>query len=60
MATAGQPSAARVQAVGEMIRLSGTTLMTGVLIGADKSDQSLGITGATATADQLADHALGQ
>ena len=60
MATAGQPSAARVQAVGEMIRLSGTTLMTGVLIGADKADQSLGITGATATADHLADHALGQ
>jgi capsular polysaccharide biosynthesis protein len=42
--TAGQSSAVRVHAVGEMIRLAGTRLNSGVLIGADKRDESLGVT----------------
>jgi capsular polysaccharide biosynthesis protein len=42
--TAGQSSAERIRAAGEMIRLSGTSLISGVLIGADKTDESLGLT----------------
>jgi capsular polysaccharide biosynthesis protein len=42
--TAGQSSAARVHAVGEMIRLAGTDLVSAVLVGSDKSDESLGVT----------------
>jgi capsular polysaccharide biosynthesis protein len=42
MVTGGQSSAARIHAVGEMIRLAGITLISGVLVGADKADQSLG------------------
>ena len=41
--SAGQSSAERVHGVGEMIRLAGTRLDSAVLIGADKSDQSLGL-----------------
>ena len=42
--SAGQTSAERVHGVGEMIRLAGTRLDSVVLIGADKSDESLGLT----------------
>ena len=42
--SAGQSSAERVHGVGEMIRLAGVRLDSVVLIGADKSDQSLGLT----------------
>ena len=42
--TAGQSSAEKVHAVAEMIRLAGTRLDSVILIGADKSDESLGIT----------------
>jgi capsular polysaccharide biosynthesis protein len=42
--TAGQSSAVRVHAVGEMIRLAGTRLNSAVLIRADKRDESLGVT----------------
>jgi capsular polysaccharide biosynthesis protein len=42
--TAGRSSAVRIHAVGEMIRLAGTRLDSVVLIGADKSDESLGVT----------------
>jgi capsular polysaccharide biosynthesis protein len=44
MVTAGQSSALRIRAAAEMIRLSGTSLISGVLIGADKTDESLGLT----------------
>ena len=44
MVTAGQSSAVRVHAVGEMIRLAGTRLNSAVLIRADKRDESLGVT----------------
>lgn len=41
--TAGRSSAPQIHAVGEMIRLSGTELISAVLVGADKSDDSLGV-----------------
>lgn len=41
--TAGQSSAEKIHAISEMIRLAGTRLDSVVLIGADKSDESLGI-----------------
>jgi capsular polysaccharide biosynthesis protein len=42
--TAGRSSWEKVQAVGEMIRLAGTRLIFAVLVGADKTDESLGVT----------------
>jgi capsular polysaccharide biosynthesis protein len=47
MVTAGLSSAERIRAVSEMIRLSGTSLISGILIGADKTDESLGRTPGT-------------
>lgn len=41
--TAGRSSAERIHAVGEMIRLAGIRQITAVLVGADKSDESLGM-----------------
>jgi hypothetical protein len=41
--TAGQSSAIRIQAVGEMVRLAGAESVSAVLIGADKSDETLGV-----------------
>jgi len=41
--TAGQSSATRIQAVGEMVRLAGAESVSAVLIGADKSDETLGV-----------------
>jgi capsular polysaccharide biosynthesis protein len=43
VAAAGQSSAERLTGVSELIRLAGTRLDSVVLIGADKSDQSLGL-----------------
>jgi capsular polysaccharide biosynthesis protein len=40
--TAGKSSAARIHAVGEMIRVAGLTLDSAVLTGADRTDESLG------------------
>jgi capsular polysaccharide biosynthesis protein len=40
--TAGESSATRIQALGEMIRLAGLALSAAVLIDADKTDESLG------------------
>lgn len=41
--TAGRSSGTKIYAVGEMIRLAGTRLVSVVLIGADKDDESLGV-----------------
>jgi capsular polysaccharide biosynthesis protein len=41
--SAGQSPAARIHGVGEMIRLAGTRLDSVVLLGADKTDESLGL-----------------
>jgi hypothetical protein len=41
--TAGRASAAKIRVVGEMIRLVGVSLVSGVLVGADKTDESLGV-----------------
>ena len=43
MVTAGRSSSTRVHGVGEMIRLSGTRLVSAVLLGADTADDSLGV-----------------
>ena len=40
--TAGESSWTKIHGVGELVRLSGTRLASAVLIGADKSDESLG------------------
>jgi hypothetical protein len=42
--TAGRSSWTKIQAVGEMIRLADTRLISAVLVGADKTDESLGVT----------------
>jgi capsular polysaccharide biosynthesis protein len=42
--TAGRSSATRIQAVGDMVRLAGAESVSAVLIGADKSDETLGMT----------------
>jgi O-antigen/teichoic acid export membrane protein/capsular polysaccharide biosynthesis protein len=41
--TAGQSSATRIHAVGELVRRSGTQLVSAVLVGTDKSDETLGM-----------------
>jgi capsular polysaccharide biosynthesis protein len=41
--TAGNSSSVRIHAVGEMVRLAGMRLVSVVLIGADKGDESLGL-----------------
>lgn len=43
MVTAGRSSAAHVYAVGEMIRLAGLHPVSAVLLGADDTDESLGV-----------------
>jgi len=43
MVTAGQSSWTKINAVGEMIRLAGMRLVSAVLVGADKTDESLGV-----------------
>jgi capsular polysaccharide biosynthesis protein len=42
MVTAGRSSWTKIHGVGEMVRLSGTRLVSAVLVGADKTDESLG------------------
>ena len=54
MVTAGRSSWTKIHAVGEMIRLSGTHLISAVLVGADKTDESLGVTH-TQEADRAAE-----
>ncbi len=45
--TAGRSSATRIHAVGELIRRSGTQLISAVLVGTDKSDETLGMSHAS-------------
>jgi capsular polysaccharide biosynthesis protein len=54
MVTAGRSSWMRIHAVGEMIRLSRTPLVSAILVGADPSDESLGLTQAAARLSQAA------
>jgi hypothetical protein len=49
--TAGEASATRINAVGELIRLAGVTQLPAVLLGADKNDESIGFTTETASED---------
>jgi capsular polysaccharide biosynthesis protein len=41
--TAGEPSATKVRTLAELIRLSGTAITSAVVIGADSTDESLGV-----------------
>jgi capsular polysaccharide biosynthesis protein len=41
--TAGRSSWTKVHGVGELVRLSGVRLVSAVLVGADKSDESVGV-----------------
>jgi capsular polysaccharide biosynthesis protein len=41
--TAGRSSWTKIHGVGEMVRLSGTRLVSAVLVGADRTDESLGV-----------------
>ena len=43
--TAGRSTAERIHAVGEMIRLGGIPQASAVLVGSDKTDESLGVAG---------------
>jgi capsular polysaccharide biosynthesis protein len=52
--TAGQSTGTRIQAVSEMVRLAGIPLVSGVLIGADKTDESLGAAPAAGVGDAIA------
>lgn len=45
--TAGRSSWTKIHAVGELVRLAGTRLVSAVLLGADKWDESLGVTAPT-------------
>jgi len=49
--TAGEATATRIHAVGELIRLAGVTQLPAVLLGADKTDESIGFTTETAPED---------
>jgi hypothetical protein len=42
--SAGETSATRINAVGELIRLAGVTQLPAVLLGADKNDETVGAT----------------
>jgi capsular polysaccharide biosynthesis protein len=58
MVTAGRSSWTKIHAVGEMIRLANMRLSSAVLVGADKTDESLGVT-PTSGADRRAGVAKG-
>jgi len=54
--TAGKSTATRIHAVGEMVRLSGVTLVSGVLLETDKTDESLGVALAPETITEHPSH----
>jgi capsular polysaccharide biosynthesis protein len=53
--TAGRSSWAKIQAAGEMARLAGLTMTSAVLVGADRTDESLGVTDRSWARTSLAD-----
>jgi capsular polysaccharide biosynthesis protein len=57
--TAGLSSETRIRGVGEMVRLSGARLDSVVLLGADKGDESLGLTPATEQPVQVISNGAG-
>ncbi|HEY2280746.1 MAG TPA: Wzz/FepE/Etk N-terminal domain-containing protein [Streptosporangiaceae bacterium] len=54
MVTAGQSSWMRIHSVGEMIRLARIPLVSAILAGADRTDESMGLTKAAARGTQAA------
>jgi hypothetical protein len=57
--TVGRSSWAKVHGVGEMVRLAGVSLVSAVLVGVDKNDESLGVTEQSGTLTTPADLGLG-
>lgn len=57
MVTAGKASSTRIHAAGEMIRLAGSSVTSAILLGADKSDESLGRAHAAARPGQAGQQA---
>jgi capsular polysaccharide biosynthesis protein len=55
MVTAGKSSWTSIHAASEMIRLSGTRLVSAVLVGADKTDESLGVASTPGASDHARD-----
>ena len=53
--TAGRSSWAKIAAAGEMSRLAGLSITSAVLVGADRNDESLGVTDGLAAHSSLAD-----
>jgi capsular polysaccharide biosynthesis protein len=53
--TAGRSSWAKIQAAGEMARLAGLSMTSAVLVGADRTDESLGVTDRSWARTSLAD-----
>jgi capsular polysaccharide biosynthesis protein len=53
--TAGRSSWAKIAAAGEMSRLAGLSITSAVLVGADRNDESLGVTDGLAAHTSLAD-----
>lgn len=43
MVTAGRSSWTKIHSIGEMVRLAGARLVSAVLVGADRTDESLGV-----------------
>jgi capsular polysaccharide biosynthesis protein len=41
--TAGRASAAKIRVVGDLVRLAGVSMVSGVLVGVDKTDESFGV-----------------
>jgi hypothetical protein len=41
--TAGRSSAAEIRSTGELVRAAGLNLRGGILVGADKNDESVGL-----------------
>jgi capsular polysaccharide biosynthesis protein len=57
--TVGRSSWAKIHGVGEMVRLAGVSLVSAVLVGVDKNDESLGVTEQSGTLATPAELGLG-
>jgi hypothetical protein len=55
----GRSSWAKIHGVSEMVRLAGVSLVSAVLVGVDKNDESLGVTEQSGTLTTPAELGLG-
>ena len=49
--TAGESTGTKIHTIGQMIRLAGVSLVSAILLGADKNDVSLGVPDLQGVAD---------